>query len=113
MRFGGAYGEDKQDDSKQDNVKRPLRFYCTGYFDDDEKIQCDWQSEKVGLVKGTVTKRKPPRIKFVCSMLSLSSELRWGLPNAHHGNNFTLPKRIVWNKEQEHDQLQSIRKFRN
>mmetsp|Transcript_72665 Transcript_72665/g.135779 ORF Transcript_72665/g.135779 Transcript_72665/m.135779 type:complete len:250 (-) Transcript_72665:198-947(-) len=45
--FGGAYGEDKIDDAKEDNVQKPLRYYCTGYYDDDEKVECDWQADKV------------------------------------------------------------------
>eukprot|EP00927_Polykrikos_kofoidii_P062523 TRINITY_DN57333_c0_g1_i1.p1 TRINITY_DN57333_c0_g1~~TRINITY_DN57333_c0_g1_i1.p1 ORF type:complete len:329 (-),score=56.97 TRINITY_DN57333_c0_g1_i1:43-1029(-) len=47
-KYGGAYGQDKED---EDNVeKAPIekkRYYCTGYFDDDEKVECDWQADTV------------------------------------------------------------------
>jgi len=45
--FGGATKEKEEEEAKEqtDDVKR--RFYCTGYFDDDTKIECDWQADTV------------------------------------------------------------------
>jgi len=45
--YGGAYGEDKESDKKEDSLGKRKRYYCTGYFDDDEKQECDWQSDTV------------------------------------------------------------------
>lgn len=45
---GGAYGEDKDSEQRADKAPaQKRRFYCTGYFDDDEKVECDWQADKV------------------------------------------------------------------
>lgn len=45
--YGGAYGEDKITDQKEDELKEKKRYYCTGYFDDDQKVECDWQADEV------------------------------------------------------------------
>lgn len=44
---GGAYGEDKVGDQKAAQATTKRRYYCTGYFDDDEKVDCSWQVDKV------------------------------------------------------------------
>jgi len=45
--FGGAYGDEKTNEDKAKEVVDKQRYYCTGYFDDDEKVECDWQSHTV------------------------------------------------------------------
>lgn len=45
--YGGAYGKDKVDDQKEDRLRTKKRFYCTGFVDDDDKVECVWQSDKV------------------------------------------------------------------
>lgn len=45
--LGGAYGEDKVTDAKEDHIKTKRRYYCTGFYDDDEKQECDWQADAV------------------------------------------------------------------
>jgi len=44
---GGAYGQDKEDDMKQGAATQKKRYYCTGFHDDDEKVECQWQADKV------------------------------------------------------------------
>jgi len=45
--FGGAYGEDKENDEREDQISTRKRYYCTGFFDDDAKQDCDWQADSV------------------------------------------------------------------
>jgi len=45
--MGGGYGQDKEDDKGERQLKERKRYYCTGFFDDDEKMECDWQADTV------------------------------------------------------------------
>lgn len=45
--FGGAYGQDKVDEKNAEDRKTKKLYYCTGYHDDDEKIECDWQADTI------------------------------------------------------------------
>lgn len=45
--FGGGSSNNKKDDTEDKPDIERLRYYCTGYFDDDEKVDCDWQANTV------------------------------------------------------------------
>jgi hypothetical protein len=42
--YGGASGKDEEEGKAAAGTKL---FYCSGYFDDDEKVECEWQGDSV------------------------------------------------------------------
>jgi len=46
--YGGSTKE-VEDDKKNADMADKMLYYCTGYFDDDEKVDCEWQSNSVEL----------------------------------------------------------------